>query len=67
MLPFVPPQIPTACPAPPTGSDWIHEIKHDGFRTVLALEVLSLTNREHVIALEARGRCLMGTPFALPI
>jgi bifunctional non-homologous end joining protein LigD len=38
MLPFIPPQIPTASPEPPTGSDWIHDIKHDGFRTVLALE-----------------------------
>jgi bifunctional non-homologous end joining protein LigD len=29
---FVPPCIPTRAPKPPTGPDWIHEIKHDGYR-----------------------------------
>jgi hypothetical protein len=24
-------------PEPPTGSGWIHEIKHDGFRTLIGL------------------------------
>jgi bifunctional non-homologous end joining protein LigD len=29
---FVPPCIPTRATKPPSGPDWIHEIKHDGYR-----------------------------------
>jgi ATP-dependent DNA ligase len=29
---FVPPCIPTRAAKPPAGPDWIHEIKHDGYR-----------------------------------
>jgi bifunctional non-homologous end joining protein LigD len=29
---FVPPCIPTRAPKPPAGVDWVHEIKHDGYR-----------------------------------
>ena len=29
---FVPPCIPTRAAKPPTGPDWVHEIKHDGYR-----------------------------------
>ncbi len=29
---FVPPCIPTLAAKPPAGADWIHEIKHDGYR-----------------------------------
>jgi bifunctional non-homologous end joining protein LigD len=29
---FVEPCIPTRAPKPPAGPDWIHEIKHDGYR-----------------------------------
>jgi bifunctional non-homologous end joining protein LigD len=29
---FVPPCIPTRAPKPPIGADWVHEIKHDGYR-----------------------------------
>jgi ATP-dependent DNA ligase len=31
MLPLKP-CLPTAAPSPPTGPDWLHEIKHDGYR-----------------------------------
>jgi bifunctional non-homologous end joining protein LigD len=30
--PFVMPCIPTRAPKPPAGADWVHEIKHDGYR-----------------------------------
>ena len=33
-LGFVPPCLPTKAHKPPTGDDWLHEIKHDGFRVV---------------------------------
>lgn len=29
---FVPPCLPTGSKAPPSGKEWLHEIKHDGFR-----------------------------------
>jgi ATP-dependent DNA ligase len=29
---FIEPCLPSAAKAPPSGPDWIHEIKHDGFR-----------------------------------
>src|SRR5262245_14127033 len=38
MVAFVSPQIPTPAAEPPTGGEWIHEIKHDGFRTMLAID-----------------------------
>src|SRR5713226_4492966 len=31
---FVAPCLPTAAPRPPTGDQWLHEIKHDGFRII---------------------------------
>src|SRR5215204_481289 len=34
---FVAPQIPVLSREPPTGSGWIHEIKHDGFRTLISM------------------------------
>ena len=38
MVAFIPPQVPTPAAEPPSGSEWIHEIKHDGFRTMLAID-----------------------------
>jgi hypothetical protein len=32
---FVAPCIPTRAAKPPTGPDWIHEIKHDGYRLIV--------------------------------
>jgi bifunctional non-homologous end joining protein LigD len=29
---YIPPCIPTRAPKPPTGTDWVPEIKHDGYR-----------------------------------
>ena len=31
---FVPPCLPKDSKAPPTGKEWLHEIKHDGFRVI---------------------------------
>jgi ATP-dependent DNA ligase len=31
-LKFIPPCLPILRPEPPIGADWIHEIKHDGWR-----------------------------------
>jgi ATP-dependent DNA ligase len=29
---YIPPCIPTRAVKPPSGPDWVHEIKHDGYR-----------------------------------
>src|SRR6476620_4330912 len=34
-LRFIPPQLPSLTEHPPEGADWIHEVKHDGYRTML--------------------------------
>jgi len=31
---FIAPCLPTKAHAPPSGSQWLHEIKHDGFRVI---------------------------------
>src|SRR5918993_1013969 len=35
---FVPPLIPTLTDKPPAGDGWLHEVKHDGYRTILVVE-----------------------------
>ena len=37
-LSFIPPQLPSLTDQPPEGTDWIHEVKHDGYRTMLLVE-----------------------------
>jgi len=37
-LGFIPPQLPSLTDQPPEGAHWIHEIKHDGYRTMLVIE-----------------------------
>jgi bifunctional non-homologous end joining protein LigD len=32
---FVDPFIPSLAPKPPAGADWVHEIKHDGYRLIV--------------------------------
>ena len=37
-LGFIKLEIPTAVPEPPTGDWWIHEIKYDGYRTLIVID-----------------------------
>jgi DNA ligase D-like protein (predicted ligase) len=37
-LGFIPPQLPSLTDQPPEGAEWIHEVKHDGYRTMLVVE-----------------------------
>jgi bifunctional non-homologous end joining protein LigD len=37
-LEFIGPQLATAVDHPPPGGGWIHEVKHDGYRTLLIIE-----------------------------
>jgi ATP-dependent DNA ligase len=31
---FIAPCLPSSAPQPPSGEEWLHEIKHDGFRVI---------------------------------
>ena len=31
---FIPPCLPSSAPQAPSGEEWLHEIKHDGFRVI---------------------------------
>ena len=37
-LEFISPQLATAVDQPPPRAGWIHEVKHDGYRTLLIIE-----------------------------
>jgi len=37
-LGFIKLEIPTPVPEPPTGEGWIHEIKYDGYRTLIVAD-----------------------------
>jgi bifunctional non-homologous end joining protein LigD len=32
---FIPPALPSPAERPPIGGEWIHEIKHDGYRMMV--------------------------------
>ncbi len=42
-LGMIEPCLPSPAKAPPAGPDWIHEIKHDGFRISRAASLLLIT------------------------
>lgn len=67
-LTFIPPLKPTLSAKPPEGEQWLHEVKHDGFRTQLIIKNgvitaytskgLNWTNRyPDLVAEAARLRC----------
>ena len=35
---FIAPCLPTSASQPPSGAEWLHEIKHDGFRVIARKE-----------------------------
>ena len=37
-LGFIKPELPTLVSEPPTGEGWIHEIKYDGYRTLIVID-----------------------------
>jgi ATP-dependent DNA ligase len=37
-LGFIKPELPTLVPEPPAGECWIHEIKYDGYRTLIVID-----------------------------
>ena len=63
-LKFIPPQLPTLIDEPPEGSQWFHEVKHDGYRTQLLsmaeklvpLRVTAITGRAVLSYRRCSGR-----------
>jgi len=49
---FIEPCLPSPADKPPSGANWIHEIKHDGFRLMARRDPVGIL----VGTLSARGR-----------
>jgi bifunctional non-homologous end joining protein LigD len=43
---LVEPCLPLLAKAPPTGPEWLHEIKHDGFRILARRDANAVTDRD---------------------
>jgi bifunctional non-homologous end joining protein LigD len=41
-LGYIPPCLPSRAELPPLGADWLHEIKHDGFRIMARRDAQSV-------------------------
>jgi bifunctional non-homologous end joining protein LigD len=65
--PFVAPQLATLIDAPPTGGDWVHEIKYDGYRALASLAGGSVVIRtRNGLDWTDRFRALVAPLAALP-
>jgi ATP-dependent DNA ligase len=70
-LGFIEPQLLTSVDQPPQGDEWLHEIKHDGYRTLLVVEgkqARAYTRTGLLLArADRQGLAYAGTAFiALP-
>ena len=64
---FIHPCLPSTAERPPSGPDWVHEIKHDGYwmmarREVTGDRLLSATARIGPSVPRRRGSLLAGAP-----
>ena len=73
MVPFVDPHLPTRVTVAPRGPQWLHEIKHDGYRLMVRRTPSGIrirTRRGHdwtdrfPLIVEAAG-CIRATSFVL--
>jgi hypothetical protein len=53
---FIEPCLPSAAKVPPSGPDWIHEIKHDGFRIMARRDAAGTGNAATAIAINGKRR-----------
>jgi len=72
LIGYVPPLEPTLVEAPPNGPEWIHEIKHDGYRSLVAIngdDVRVFTKKGHDYTRQfapiAAAAAKLGCPKAL--
>ena len=57
---FIEPCLPTPAAKPPSGSNWIHEIKHDGYRLMarrdpVGIRLITASKRKRATCLAASG------------
>ena len=57
---FIAPCLPTKTDKLPSGSQWLHEIKHDGFRIIARKTGLAQNEERKCTGREARRRGRMG-------
>ena len=58
---FIEPCLPSPADKPPSGSNWIHEIKHDGYRLMarrdpVGIRLITRRGNDWTTPLSARGR-----------
>ena len=56
-LGFIEPQLLTSVDQPPQGDEWLHEIKHDGYRTLLVVEGKRLLSERDQLPRPAQHQC----------
>lgn len=52
---FIPPQLAKACSSPPSGDDWIHELKLDGYRIQMQIRPSTGSGKKRVALLTRKG------------
>ncbi|WP_109484496.1 DNA ligase D [Occallatibacter savannae] len=52
---FISPQLAKACSKPPTGDDWVHELKLDGYRIQMQIRPASGSGKKRVALLTRKG------------
>jgi bifunctional non-homologous end joining protein LigD len=64
---FVAPCIPTLAVKPPSGPDWVHEIKHDGYRLIVRRDgkVVQLFTRRGYPAIASAAAKLRARSFTI--
>ena len=55
-LRFIEPQLASSVDQPPTGNHWIHEIKHDGYRSQIAIERGQVRPKHYATRLKKKPR-----------
>jgi ATP-dependent DNA ligase len=65
---FIAPCLPSSAPQPPNGEDWLHEIKHDGFRVIARKsgDRVKLTAGRATISLTASRSSSRRSPGSAP-
>src|SRR5262249_2084435 len=58
---FIPPALPSCAERVPIGGEWIHEIKHDGYRMVVRLGLGGKAMRSIIAALTLVQIMMLGT------
>jgi bifunctional non-homologous end joining protein LigD len=64
---FVPPALPTLVAASPGGDEWLHEVKHDGYRVIAVLDagrarVFSRRGKDYTSRMPSLAEALAGLP-----